>query len=373
MTAADEVSASDYRTIVFQHSYFLLSQALDSFERHHYNLAVFFGVTAIEEITNNLYNTTKRYEHFDIVNFIHDLFPLAHKVLKKEDAQNKQIEFKLTEIIKKYFEEDKTPPKLSIKELSSQFKLKEHKSHNKKTLKALVHSLSINLEAYRKLGSGFIEYFLFLAESGFIFRLRNLCLYVNVEKGLISNPEEIIPKSMAVDIIAIAFESIIELKDLGRTYFSEEEILLLDEMKLREKANEFYAQNDVRPIEYVGEIIDFLNKKNVIIVNVVNQVSIGDDLVIYNTQWKHFDKVLSMEKNHLKITNAASGDQVGIKIKNKLSRHGLLYRVQNDVGQAQKEGVIQLMDLIMEADKTGRPPDLGKMGELLNKSLKGIK
>jgi len=372
MTAADKISASYYRKIVFQHSYFLLCRALDAFELHYYNLAVFFGVTAIEEITNNLYNMTKKYEHFDIVNFMHDFFPLASRVLIKEDIENVQIDSKLTEIAKKYFEEDKTPLKLSVKELSSQFKMKEHKSHNKKTLKALIHSLSINPGAYRKLGSGFIEYYLFLAESGLIFKLRNLCLYVNVEKGSISSPEEIIPKSMAVDIIAIAFESIIELKDLGRTYFSKKEVLLLDEMKLREKANEFYAQNKLRPIAYVGEITDFLNKKNVIIVNVMNKVSLKDDLVIYDSQWKHLDKVLSMEKNHRKITKAVAGDKVGIKIKNKVSRRGLLYRVQNDVGQVQKEGVIQLMDLFMKTKKTGRTPDTGKIEELMNKSLRGI-
>jgi hypothetical protein len=372
MTATDEISASDYRKIVLQHSYFLLSRALDSFELNYYNLAVFFGVTAIEEITNNLYNITKKYENFDIVGFMNDFFPFASKLLRKEEVPKEQIDAKLTEIVEKYFKEDTTPLKLSIEQLSSQFKMKEHKSHNKKTLKALIYSLSINPEAYRRLGSGFIEQFLFFAESGLIFKLRNLCLYVNVEKGSISSPEEIIPKSMAVDIIAIAFESIIELKDIGRAYFSKEEALFLEEMKLREKADKFYAQNEIRPIAYVGEITDFLNKKNVIIVNVVNQISSKDDLVIYDSQWKHFDKVLSMEKNHKKITKAVAGDEIGIKIKNRVSRRGLLYMVQKDVGQVQKESTLQLMDLFMETKKAGRTPDLGKIKELLDKSLRGV-
>jgi len=59
MLRPDTIFPSEYRKIVFQHSYFLLSRAIDSFDLQYYNLAVFFAIKAIEEITNNLYNLTK--------------------------------------------------------------------------------------------------------------------------------------------------------------------------------------------------------------------------------------------------------------------------------------------------------------------------
>lgn len=369
MTPRSEISASHYEKIVFQHSYFLLSRALDSFKLRYYNLAVFFGITAIEEITNNLYNV-KEYENFDIKNFVSDFFPLASRILKeKDDVKNKEIKDKIEEIGKKYFDKAGTPAKLSIKELSAQFRMKEHKNHTKKTLKALIHSLSINPEAYRRLGSGFVEYYMFLAESGLIFKLRNLCLYVNVEKESISSPEVVIPKNMAVDIIAIAFESLIQLKGFGRS----KEHAPIDKKRLRNKADEFYKENELKAMTYVGEITDFLSKKNVIIVKVIGKIALNDELVIYNSsQWKQLDKAISMEKNNQKITRAVNGDRIGIKIRNKVQRRGLLYRVQNDVGSVQKEGVIQIIDLFMEAEKTGQSPDRERMGELMNKSLRGI-
>jgi hypothetical protein len=372
MTNPNGISSSKYQKIILQHSHFLLARALDSFKLQHYNLAVFFAITAIEEVTNNLYNLTGKDEKLDIENFIKDFFPLASQVLKDDMKNKEKIDLKLNEITEKYFKDIKTPLTLSIKELSSKFRMKEHKSHNKKTLKALVNSLSINLRAYQILGSGFIDFYIYLAKSGMIFKLRNLCLYVNVKKGLISNPEEIIPKSMAVDFIAIAFETIIELRNIGRQYFSKEEAVFLDEMNLLEKADEFYKINELKPITFVGTITDFLNKKNVIIVNVTNKVSLNDDLVIYNSQWKHFDKALSIEKDNQRVTKALVGDEVGIKIKNKTSRRGLLFKVQKDVRQTQKEGAIQLMDAVMESIKNGQTLDDDKVREILNKSLKGI-
>jgi len=372
MALPDIISASEYRKIVFQHSYFLLSRAIDSFKLQYYNLAVFFAITAIEEITNNLYSWTEKFENFDITNFLDEFIPLTQGILKEDIKFTEEIGSKLTKIFEKYFKEDQPKLKLSLKDLSSQFRMKEHKSHQKKTLTALIHSLSINPEAYRKLGSGFIEMYLFFAERGLIFKLRNLCLYVTIENNVVSEPEEIIPKNMAVDIIAIAFESLIQLKDFGRNFLSEKDVLLLDEMNLREKADEFYKENELKPIKYVGKITNFLNKTNVIIVDVQNEVSLNDDLVIYNSQWKHLDKALSIEKNHKKITKAVSGDKVGIKIQNKTLRKGLLYKVQDDVRLIQKEGIIQLGELFIEARKTGQLPDKEKMAELLNKSLKGV-
>jgi AbiV family abortive infection protein len=371
--APDMISATEYRKIVFQHSYFLLSRAIDSFKSQYYNLAVFLAITAIEEITNNLHNLTEEYEDFDVADFMDEFLPLALGILKEDIRNEDEIKSKLTEIIEKHFEKHEPLSELSMKDLSSQFRMKQHKSHNKKTLTALIHSLSINPEAYRKLGSGFIELYLFLAERGLIFKLRNLCLYVSVENKSISNPEETIPKNMAVDIIAIAFESIIQLKNFGRRYFSEEDVLLLDEANLREKADEFYKENGLRPIEYVGEITDFLSKKNVIIVDVQNEVSLNDTLVVYDSHWKHFDKALSIEKNKKKITRAVSGDKIGIEIQNKIRRKGFLYKVQDDVGLNQKKGIIQLGELFMEARKTGQSPDKEKMTELLNRSLKGLR
>jgi len=177
---------------------------------------------------------------------------------------------------------------------------------------------------------------------------------------------------MAVDFIAIAFESIIELKNLGRKYFSKKEVILLDEMNLREKADNFYKENELKPIRFVGIITNFLTKKNVIIVNIQSEVSLNDDLVIYNSQWKHLDKALSVEKDKHRITKALIGDEVGIKIQHKISRRGLLFKVQDDVGLIQKEGVKQIMELFMEGKKTGQLPDREKIKELINKSLRGI-
>jgi AbiV family abortive infection protein len=371
MASQDMISASEYRKIVFQHSYFLLSRAIESFELEYYNLAVFFAIASIEEITNNLYSLTEKFENFSIINFMDDFFPLTQGILKGDIEYTEEIGSKLTEIFEKYFKEVQTPSKLSLKDLSSQFRMKEHKSHNKKTLTALIHSLSINPEAYRKLGSGFVDMYLFFAERGLIFELRNSCLYVKIKNNVVSDPEETIPKNMAIDFIAIAFESLIQLKDFGRNFHSKK-VPLLDEVNLRKKADKFYKENNLKPIKYVGTITDFLNKKNVIIVDVQNEVSLNDDLVIYNSQWKHLDKALSMEKNHKKITKAVSGDKVGIEIQNKTLRKGFLYKVQDDVALIQRKGTIQLGELYIKARKIGQLPDKEKVAELLNKSLKGV-
>jgi len=149
MALPDIISASEYRKIVFQHSYFLLSRAIDSFKLQYYNLAVFFAITAIEEITNNLYSWTEKFENFDITNFLDEFIPLTQGILKEDIKFTEEIGSKLTKIFEKYFKEDQPKLKLSLKDLSSQFRMKEHKSHQKKTLTALIHSLSINPEAYR--------------------------------------------------------------------------------------------------------------------------------------------------------------------------------------------------------------------------------
>jgi len=371
MSTLSTISHSTFRKIVFQHSYFLLSKALEAFEASQYNIAVFFAITAIEEIANNLYNLKKSYKEFDIVGFMDECFPLMSIILKKDGENIDEINDKLIEKMSKYLKEDKMPLEHTIKDLKFQFRMKEHKDHNKKTLKSLLYSLSINPEAYRKLGSGLIDHFLLLAELGYILKLRNMCLYVNLDQNILLNPEEIIPKNMAVDFIAIAYESIIELKNLGKGYISEDEYLP-EEMNLREKADKFYELNNISPIVYVGKIINFLNKINVIIVEIVNEVSEGDKLVIYSGQWKQIDQSLSIEKDNKRIPKAVSGDLVGIKIKNITDKKGLLFKVQTDVRKVQRKGVLEMMELFIDARKKGITPDPDKISELLRVSLKGI-
>lgn len=376
MSASETIPSSAFRKIVFQHTYFLLSRALDFFELQHYNIAVFFAITAIEEIANNLYNVKSNFRERDFKNFMVEFIPLSHGILKEDIQINDETMERLTEILNKYIKREENPEELSIKHLISKFKMKEHKNHKKKTLKSLFNSISIHPKAYRKLGGGLIDYFIFLAEKGLILNFRNRCLYITIVNNVIFNPEEVIPKNMAVDFISIAFESIIILKNIGRNYYSEDDVRLPDELKLREKADDFYIKNNFKPISYVGMITNFLNKINVIIVEVINEVSNNDELVIFHpsalTQWKQLDKVISIEKDHVKINKAIAGDTIGIKIKNKTLKYGLLFKVQDDIGVAQKKGIMQLTDLLINTAGTGDFPDQEKINKLLNLSIRGI-
>lgn len=370
MSKSSTISHSTFRETVFQHSYFLLSKALEAFKASQYNIAVFFAITATEEIANNLYNIKKSNRKFDITGFMDECFPLMIIILNEDVEDVDELTERLKEKMSKYFIEDKSPLEHSIKDLKTQFRMKEHKNHNKKTFKSLFYSLSNNPEAYRHLGSGLIYQFLTMAELGIILKLRNMCLYVNLDQNILLNPEEIIPKIMAIDFIVIAYESIIQLKNYGKRYYSKDEDLS-EEINLREMANNFYELNDVRPIVYVGKIRNFLNKINVIIVEVDKEVSEGDELVIFNGQWKQIDKSLSIEKENIKITKAVSGDLVGIKIQNTTNRKGLLFKVKTDVEKVQKNGTLEMMELYINARKKGETPDLDKLSELISISLKG--
>jgi len=57
------------------------------------------------------------------------MFPVIYEVLKEGITNKEEIEVKMREITEKFFNEDETQLDLSIKDLSSQFRMKEHRNH----------------------------------------------------------------------------------------------------------------------------------------------------------------------------------------------------------------------------------------------------
>lgn len=80
--------------------------------------------------------------------------------------------------------------------------------------------------------------------------------------------------------------------------------------------------------EEVGKITHFFSKLNVGIIEVTHgELKAGDKIHIKGHTTDVFQAIDSMQKEHAAVTTAKKGESVGIKVKDPVREHDLVFKV----------------------------------------------
>ena len=79
--------------------------------------------------------------------------------------------------------------------------------------------------------------------------------------------------------------------------------------------------------EKIGFVTHFYNNINVVVIQIINgELKIGDTIHIVGAHTDFDQKVESMEIDRKPIKTAKTGDEIGIKVKNRAREHDLVYK-----------------------------------------------
>jgi len=84
------------------------------------------------------------------------------------------------------------------------------------------------------------------------------------------------------------------------------------------------AEENVREI---GKITHFFDKINVAIVEITNTLKIGDKIRIKGTTTDFEQPVKEIQIEHKKVTEAANGDVIGMKVRDRVRVHDKVYLI----------------------------------------------
>ncbi len=87
------------------------------------------------------------------------------------------------------------------------------------------------------------------------------------------------------------------------------------------------ARPNARKAKLVGKVTHYYDKIGVAIVRVLIPFKKGDSIRIEGGQTLFSQKVVSMEKDHKKITLTKNGDEVGVKVKERVREGYKVYKV----------------------------------------------
>jgi len=74
-----------------------------------------------------------------------------------------------------------------------------------------------------------------------------------------------------------------------------------------------------KKLKEIGKIIHYFDHIGVAVINLSNKLKVGDTIRIIGGESTDFDqKIDSMEVDHKKIKEAKKGDEVGMKVKEKV-------------------------------------------------------
>ena len=77
----------------------------------------------------------------------------------------------------------------------------------------------------------------------------------------------------------------------------------------------------------VGELINFYDRIKVAVVTLEKDVKIGDKLMVECGRIYTYDKIESMEIDHVSFNEVEAGRDVGIKVNNKYRQGCILYKL----------------------------------------------
>jgi translation elongation factor EF-1alpha len=81
------------------------------------------------------------------------------------------------------------------------------------------------------------------------------------------------------------------------------------------------------PEEEVGKISDYFAKIGVAAIELTGSLSVGDTIHIKGHTTDFEQKVDSMQIEHQSVEKANPGDSIGIKVKDRVRQHDVVYKV----------------------------------------------
>ena len=78
----------------------------------------------------------------------------------------------------------------------------------------------------------------------------------------------------------------------------------------------------------IGRVTNFLSKIGVAVIELESGLSAGDKIVLKGGQ-RAFEQVVdSMQINNQNVDNAAKGELVGVKVRQKVKQNDIVYKIQ---------------------------------------------
>ena len=327
------ISAHEFRDVVIEHVTSLLDSAAKEFNNNNYNIAVFLAISAIEEMANNFYNIIRYdFSNIDFKEYFSKSKELIKKMMETKDKEHfLMIMQEQMDLLNSLFKEGKIKIiDFDVKKLKKIFLSKAHSSHFRKPELGILAALNVNNRARRKLGNFLINKYLELAKQNKISNIRTRALYIGIKGDKLINPRKYIKREMALEIISIAYEVIAEMSDFGAYRTGDDEYSKKASEQLQElwkKADSFYEKYNVKPKVPIGKITNYLNKIGVAIIELNDELNIGDEVIIENHSKSFRQKIESMQIKHQNIEKANSGEKIGLKIKEPIRKKGIIYKI----------------------------------------------
>lgn len=82
--------------------------------------------------------------------------------------------------------------------------------------------------------------------------------------------------------------------------------------------------------ELIGTVTHFFPKPSVGVVKLTGELKVGDRVRFHGHTTEFEQEVASMEVEHGKVDSAAAGDEVAIKVDDRVRRHDQVFRVTPD-------------------------------------------
>ncbi len=84
----------------------------------------------------------------------------------------------------------------------------------------------------------------------------------------------------------------------------------------------------------VGRVTHYFTKIGVAVVELVDELKLGDTISIEGTTTNFTQKVESMQIEHKPIESAKSGDVIGLKVKDRVREKDLVFKLVEPAGAA---------------------------------------
>ena len=82
-----------------------------------------------------------------------------------------------------------------------------------------------------------------------------------------------------------------------------------------------------REIIAIGEITHYFNKIGVAVVELTGKISVGDKILIQGPNTDFEQSVESMQMEHKEVSEAKSGESVGLKVKDRVREKDRIYKI----------------------------------------------
>lgn len=80
----------------------------------------------------------------------------------------------------------------------------------------------------------------------------------------------------------------------------------------------------------IGKITYYYNHLNVAVISLTDELKLGDKIRIVGHHTNLTERIASMEVNHLSVLFVEPGDNVAIKVNDRVHEHDKVYRVVED-------------------------------------------